>query len=113
MKKDSRIYLKHILESINIVELHMLSFTEAQFLKNIQLQDAVTRRLEIIGEAVKNLPLSLRNKYQEVPWKKIAGIRDMLIHGYFNTDLVLVWRVVKRELPKLKKQIEGMLKDLE
>jgi len=112
MKKDSRIFLKHVLESISIVELHTLSFTESQFLKNIQLQDAVTRRLEIIGEAVKNLPLNLRNKYPQVPWKKIAGLRDMLIHEYFNTDLVLVWRVIKRELPKLKKQIEKILDDL-
>jgi uncharacterized protein with HEPN domain len=112
MKKDSKIFLKHVLESIDIVEKYAESFTEFQFLKNIQLQDSISRRLEIIGEAVKNLPLGLRNKYPNVPWKKIAGFRDVLIHAYFETDFILVWKVVKKELPILKKQIEKILIDL-
>ncbi|MEK7548174.1 MAG: HepT-like ribonuclease domain-containing protein, partial [Patescibacteria group bacterium] len=66
----------------------------------MQLQDAVTRRLEIIGEAVKNLPTELKKKYSKVPWKKITGTRDILIHEYFGTDFDLIWEVVKRELPK-------------
>lgn len=76
MKKDPDVFLQHILESIKIIEQYTESFTRTQFLKNIQLQDAVTRRLEIIGEAVKNLPVSLRNKYREIPLFKDATAED-------------------------------------
>lgn len=81
-------------------------------MKNMQLQDAVTRRLEIIGEAVKNLPADLKEKYPKVPWKQIAGTRDVLIHEYFGTDFDLVWKVVKKELPQLKKETLKILERL-
>lgn len=109
MKKDPEIFLKHILESIVIVEKYTQSFTKAQFLKNLQLQDAVTRRLEIMGEAAKNLPSDLKNKYSNVPWKKISGMRDILIHEYFGTDLNLVWEVVKKDIPVLNREIQKLL----
>ena len=82
MKKDPKIFLEHILESIRNIEKYTESFTKKQFLKNLQLQDAVTRRLEIIGEAVKNLPKDIKDKNREVPWRKISGTRDILIHEY-------------------------------
>lgn len=113
MKKDSKVFLTHIFESIIAIEKYTESFTESQFLKNMQLQDAVMRRLEIIGEAVKNLPTDLKNKYPKVPWKKIAGTRDILIHEYFGTDIGLIWKVIKKELSQLKKETEKMIKDHE
>ncbi|HBB02892.1 MAG: hypothetical protein US89_C0003G0010 [Candidatus Peregrinibacteria bacterium GW2011_GWF2_38_29] len=109
MKKDNKVFLKHIFESINFIEKYTKSFTKTQFLKNIQLQDAVTRRLEIIGEAVKYLPDELKKKHPLIPWKKIAGTRDILIHEYFGADFDLIWKVVKQELPKLKKQTKEIL----
>ncbi|MBU6446016.1 MAG: DUF86 domain-containing protein, partial [Verrucomicrobia bacterium] len=72
-------------------------------------QDAIIRRLEVIGEAVKALPLTLRAKSPEVPWKQMAGMRDVLIHEYFDVDLILTWRVVKHELPKIKLKILELL----
>lgn len=99
MKKDPKIFLEHILESIRNIEKYTGSFTKEQFLKNIQLQDAVTRRLEIIGEAVKNLPASTKDKNDKIPWKKISGTRDILIHEYFGMDMDLIWRVVKKDIP--------------
>ena len=110
MKKNPKIFLHHILESITAIEKYTESFTKAQFLKTPQLQDAVTRRLEIMGEAVKNIPANLKNKHPETPWKKIAGIRDILIHEYFGTDLGLIWEVIKKDIPVLKDQIKKLLR---
>lgn len=109
MKKDPKIFLEHILESICNIEKYTESFTKEQFMKNIQLQDAVTRRLEIIGEAVKNLPVSVKDKNKAIPWKKISGTRDILIHEYFGMDMDLIWKVVKKDIPLLKKQIQKLL----
>lgn len=79
--------------------------TQAKFHKNRPLQDAIIRRLEIIGEAVKNLPSSFKTKHPDIPWKQIAGMRDILIHEYFDVDLALTWKVVKQELPLIKKKL--------
>lgn len=83
--------------------------TQAKFYKNRPLQDAIIRRLEIIGEAVKNLPTPFKTKYPDVPWKQIAGMRDILIHEYFDVDLLLTWKVVKQELPLIKKKLSAIL----
>ena len=77
--------------------------------KDIKSQDAVIRRLEIIGEAVKNLPADFKKKKSSIPWQNIAGMRDFLIHEYFGVDLDLVWQTVKKDLPEFKKQILKLL----
>lgn len=87
MSKDVKVYLDDILESISQIEKYTKKTTQSKFNKNMQLQDAVLRRLEIIGEAVKNIPENFRNLYLEIPWKKIAGMRDILIHEYSGVDL--------------------------
>jgi len=111
MKKKAKIFLLHILNSIEKIEKFTDSISEKQFLKSEIVQDAVIRRLEIIGEAVKNLSKSFKEKYRIVEWKKIAGTRDNLIHEYFGVDLKLTYRILKKDLPKLKKQISDILKD--
>jgi uncharacterized protein with HEPN domain len=73
------------------------------------MQDAIIRRLEIIGEAVKNIPPAFRTKHSKIPWKQMAGMRDVLIHEYFDIDLSLTWAVVKRELPSLKTKLQDLL----
>ena len=107
--KDPNIFLDHILESIVEIKKNTNNLTKNKFIKSVPIQDAVIRRLEIIGEATKNLPSLLKNKNADIPWKKIAGLRDVLIHGYFSIDLDLVWKIIKKDLPKLKKQIEKIL----
>jgi len=71
------------------------------------------RAVEIIGEAVKKIPDSIRKKYLEIPWREMAGMRDKLIHEYFGVNLQRVWRTVREDIPALKPLFEKILKDLE
>lgn len=109
--KDSKIFLAHILESIGEIEKNIAGMTADQFLKSVTIQDAVNRRVEIIGEAVKNLPNSFKIKHKEIPWKQIAGMRDILIHEYFGVDNDLVWKIATKDIPKLKEQISEILEE--
>ncbi|MEK6760565.1 MAG: DUF86 domain-containing protein [Nanoarchaeota archaeon] len=109
MKKDPRIFIKHIEDSIRLIENYARNVSEADFFRDKKIQDAIVRRLEIIGEAAKNIPSSLRQRFQEVPWKEMMGIRDKIAHHYFGIDLKIVWNVIKKDLPKLKKEIRKIL----
>lgn len=105
MKKDAAVFISHILESIELVEEYVHGKAFCDFTKNKSLQDSVIRRLEIMGEAVKNLPKEFTSKHPEIPWREIAGMRDILIHEYFGVDLKMTWNVVEENLPDLKKKL--------
>ncbi len=105
MRKDESVFIEHILESIALIEKYIEDRTKADFFNSVQLQDSVIRRIEIIGEAVKNLSTKLKEKYPEIPWRNIAGMRDLLIHEYFGIDLELTWKVVIKDIPELKVKI--------
>ena len=113
MKKDPKIFLNHILESIREIERNTENLNEAEFFRNITIQDAVIRRLGIVGEATKNLPKSCKDKHPEIEWRKIAGLRDIIVHEYFGLSLKLVWKITQSNIPKLKKQIFEVLESLE
>lgn len=113
MKKDVLVFVEHILACIDNIESFMKNYSWDDFSKNIEKQSAVIRQIEIIGEAVWNLPLSFRNKYPNVSWKEIVGMKNKLVHNYFGVNLKTVWQVIKGDIPTLKKQIKKIKKDLE
>ncbi len=104
--------MSHILESIIQIEEYCHEMDESYFHEDKKTQDAVIRRIEIIGEASKNLSHKLKEKYPQIPWKKMAGMRDVLIHAYFGVDIEKTWNVVINDIPLLKKQIQEVLLSL-
>jgi uncharacterized protein with HEPN domain len=109
--RDDRAYLLHIRDSIHRIKSYTVAGKDA-FLADAKTQDAVVRNLEIIGEAAKNISEGTRASYPETPWRRIAGMRDKVIHEYFGVDLSLIWDVVEGELPSLERQVETMLSAL-
>jgi uncharacterized protein with HEPN domain len=106
--KEDRLYLVHIKDAIEQIRHYTRQGREA-FLADRQIQDATIRNLEIIGEAVKHVSKKLRSAHPDIPWKRIAGMRDKMIHDYFGVDARLVWDVVERELPLLLRKVEEIL----
>ena len=110
MKKDPRVFLIHILENAALAQVNLKDFDFDRFIKNKAIQDAVVREIEIIGEATKNLPLEFKDRHPEIPWQKIAGMRNKIVHNYFDIDFKVVWNTVKEDLPELEKQIKRLIK---
>lgn len=106
--KDNKVYLLNIVECIEKIEEYTKQGKE-EFVKSSLIQDAVIRNLEIIGEATKNITFPLRKDYPEIPWREMAGLRDVLIHDYLGVDLKTVWNVVENELPKVKIKVKEIL----
>ncbi len=113
MPRDYKIYLNDLLEAIDKIEAYTCGITYEQFVDDAKTTDAVIRNLEIIGEATKHIPEPVRVRRPDVEWKKIAVLRDMLVHAYFGVDLEIVWDVLKNKLPVLHEQIQGMMSEME
>lgn len=111
-KKDPKIFLEHILECITEIQKYVKGVSEMRFARSTLLQDAVMRRLELIGADVKKLPEKIKENNKDVPWKQISGSRDILAHDYFDVDFELLWQTIKKDLPQLKKKILVIIKDL-
>ena len=111
-KHEDLPYINHILDAIKDVEESLKNITKNQFVKNKDIKEANIRRIEIIGEAVKNISESLKNKHPEIEWKEIVGTRDKMIHHYFGVNLDIIWGIIKRDLPDLKEKILKIKGDL-
>lgn len=111
MTKTAKPYLEDIIESVEQIENYIQEVNASQdlFEENILVQDAVIRRLEIIGEATKRLEQDFRDQYEHIPWKQMAGLRDFLIHEYDEVDLDQIWLVLQDDLPILKQEISQIL----
>lgn len=100
--RDYRLYLKDILAAIESIEAFVQGMDVDSFKADDKTVSAVIRKLEIIGEAAKGVPVEIRSKYSHIPWKEMAGMRDKLIDFYFGIDYDLIWATVKRRLPDLQ-----------
>ena len=110
--KEPKILLEHILECIQHIESFMNGLSEDDFLSLVEKQDAVERRLIIIGEAVKNLPEDLTKHYHQIAWRNIASMKNLLVHEYFEVSLKQVWIAVTRDIPLLKIAVLKMLEEI-
>lgn len=109
MKKNPEVFLTHILDNITEIENITKDIDKYDFFQSKLIQNAAIRGLEIIGEAVKNIPAPFRNKHPVIKWRTIAGMRDVLIHEYFGVDIALIWEIIQKDLPILKKKIKKLL----
>ncbi len=108
MKKDPKIYLEHIQEAIRAILEFTNDVTEEKFYQSDLLQSAVIRKFEIMGEAAKRLPKKLRDKNPDIPWKQMAGFRDILIHDYDDLNLEIIWETIRTDLPSILPLIDDL-----
>ena len=113
MKRDLSVYLDDIVDAMDKAEMFVTGMSYEQFEGDLRTHFAVTRALEIVGEATRRLPVSFREKHPHIPWQDMAGMRDKIIHGYDNVNLRIVWDVVMRDIPAVKPQIQQILRDYE
>lgn len=105
MIRNDQVYLEHILESIRKIEDFTSSISKFDFERNVMIQDAVIRNIEIIGEATKKISKPFTQSHHEIPWSAMAGMRDKLIHDYLDVDLDVIWRTIESDLPLLKEML--------
>jgi uncharacterized protein with HEPN domain len=109
--KSAKPFLEHILASVEVIEDYVDGKTFDDFSGDVKLQDAVMRRMEIVGEAAKNVPQEFKKEHPGMPWAEMAGMRDMLIHHYFGVSLRVVWDTAKENLPPLKEKVGKILRN--
>ncbi len=113
MTREIADFIQDILDAIDDIETFTQELDLEDFKQDRKTVYAVTRAIEIMGEATKNIPDTTRSKYPQVPWKQIAGMRDKLIHGYFGIDMVTLWKAAKQDAPQLKGLISKIRAELE
>ncbi|BAW96758.1 hypothetical protein NIES970_16970 [[Synechococcus] sp. NIES-970] len=111
MSRSLRLYLNDILTSIEKIQSYAKNLTYEELCEDSQTIDAIAHNLQIIGEATKQIPNSLREQYPQIEWKKIAGLRDIIAHTYFRINTKIVWSIVQTKLNPLQACIQLMLED--
>lgn len=112
-RRDYRDYLQDILEAIQEIADFIAGMDFETFTKDRKTINAVVRSIEVIGEAATKIPKSLQNRYPNIPWKKMAAMRNKLIHEYFGIDLEILWEVASKDIPSLKSPIGAILANLQ
>jgi len=108
--KDDRLYLIHIIESIERIESYIEGLDEKSFLESTLVQDAVVRNLQVMSESTQRLSEETKQAQPEIDWYRIAGFRNILVHDYLGIEMETVWNIVEKELPLLKKAVNRMMK---
>ena len=111
-EKNDLAFIEHILDSIKAIKEFSRGIRKVELISSRLKQSAIVREIEIIGEAVKNLSEQLKSKYKNIEWREIAGTRDKMIHHYFGVDLNIVWNIIKKDLPVLRKKIKEIKEEL-
>ncbi|HLD74496.1 MAG TPA: DUF86 domain-containing protein [Bdellovibrionota bacterium] len=111
MSREIKVYFEDILAALIKIERYTAGLSKSAFFEDQKTMDAVVRNLEIIGEAVKTLPNDVKRQYPKIEWKKIAGLRDILIHEYFGIDQEIIWDIIKNKLISFKEEIENLAGD--
>ena len=111
-EKEDLIFIEHILDSILAIENFSKNLPKEKLASSRLKKSAIIREIEVIGEAVKNISKNLKDKYKEIEWSNISSTRDKMIHHYFGVDLNIVFDIIKKDLPKLKKLIEKIKEEL-
>lgn len=109
--KDDKLYIIHISECIQRIETYTQDGKDV-FMQTQMVQDAVIRNFEILGEATKRISAEFRLIYPDVPWRNMAGFRDVLIHNYISVDLDVIWEIIQADLPDLSNKIKAILQEL-
>lgn len=107
------IFVKDIVDAITKIESYIKDLDYNTFAQNSMIIDAVIRNLEIIGEATKNIPDDVKKRYQGIPWKRMIGLRNIVIHEYFGVDLDNIWKIINENIPAVKPDILKILDELE
>ncbi len=113
MNRDYRLFIKDIISAMESIEGFVEGMSLEELIQDDKTSSAVIRKFEIVGEATKRLPDELKEKYSEILWKRMAGMRDRLIHAYFGIDYKLVWEAIKAEMPSVKPKLQEILAELE
>ena len=111
-KRDYRNYFQDIVDSIDDIKSFVGSMTFEDFAADRKTINAVIRSIEVIGEATKRIPEPIKNKYPAIPWRKMAAMRDKLIHEYAGVDTGILWKTMKEDIPPLKPMVQSVLKEL-
>lgn len=112
VRRSYRLFVEDIRDSVEKIERYIKGLSYEEFIENEIVIDAVIRNLEVIGEASTNIPEDIREKYSVIPWKRMIGLRNIMIHGYFGVDLGIIWEIITRNLPETKPLIMKILEEI-
>lgn len=110
-KRNAKLYIADITDSIKKIELYTKDLTFEKFVKDDRTVDAVIKNLFVIGEAVKNIPKEIKDEHRDIPWTKIAGMRNRIVHEYFGLSEIILWKTIEDDIPEFKKQIRKIKLD--
>ncbi|MDI6654450.1 MAG: DUF86 domain-containing protein [Candidatus Hydrothermarchaeota archaeon] len=111
-KRPYKLFIEDTIEAMNKIERYIKNLDYDSFAENTLVIDAVVRNLEVIGEAIKNVPNSVREKYPNIPWKRMIGLRNIVIHEYFGIDLANVWKIITQNIPEVEPHIMKIFDEL-
>jgi len=111
-KRDWTLFLQDMLDIIGKIGQYTSGMSFHDFLQDSRTQDAVVRNLEVLGEAARRIPPDIQERYPEIPWAQIVGMRNRLAHGYFLVDYGIVWEIVQNELSPLREKLEQIAREV-